>query len=141
MTDDDRGLAALAATIDANGLDGVSFDPATFGQTYRKRPTTIAKEALGDRAVFLPEGLAVLEGHRICEENAEAEIARLRKIESLVLRDPRLRGAYAHLLREAALRPEPAPATRRMRDVSRCPALNFDGCPLAEPAPEQEAPE
>lgn len=68
---DDRGLAALAGVLcDCRKPPG---DPTPC--VYHQREAT---EAIGERAVFLPDGLATLAGHRACEENMDAEIAHLR---------------------------------------------------------------
>jgi hypothetical protein len=67
---DDRGLAELAAALHLVYCRG--------NAPMHSAPDHSAAAILGERGVFLPDGLATLEGHRVCEENMDAEIARLR---------------------------------------------------------------
>ena len=65
-SNDPQGTAALAVRLG----DEWGADPAAC--------RGLAAAILGPRGVFLPDGLATLEGHRICEENMDASLATLR---------------------------------------------------------------
>ena len=103
MDVDDRGLAALA--------DRLHGEDPTGGARPLCGCIDQAAELLGKRGVFLEDGVDILEGHRICEENSDAEIARLnseivrlRKIEAAA-GNPRL--WYALIaVEEQGMKPE-----------------------------------
>ena len=101
MDVDDRGWAALADTLSSKDIAGwfriiIVGSHGHMNEYERLAPDLahdLAAAILGKRGVFLPDGVDILEGHRICEENSDAEIARLnseivrlRKIEAAARR-------------------------------------------------------
>jgi hypothetical protein len=120
MTDYDRGLVALAKLLPEADLAWIAHRDASSLPPIQSSYEHAATFILGERAVFLPEGLphdcetsmTINEDLAQRREAAEAEIARLRTIverASGMGLCSRTHHEHLMIVARAALRPEPAP--------------------------------